>query len=222
MGYLADLQTMTSPREVADFTVDHVRASTGARWAEVVQTNPANGALITLAAADGELTDELQHCRAVADEPPAPGNPSLAPTIVLDDLAVASPWPRFAALATARTPVRSAVLTYVAAYDTAVVVPVYDDRPRFFTAERRQYAALVAQLAGLVLTRLAMTETVGHLRVAIASRDHVATAIAMLCARRGLSPEAAFQLLRATSSHTNRKLRDIATDVLRDGDLPTD
>lgn len=219
-GFLVDAQTMADAHELAEFTVEHVRAASGARWAEVVRTNPSDGSLVTLAATDADITSALQDCRAVAGEPPAPGDPRLPGTIVLDDLTVASPWPRFGAMAATRTPVRSAVLPYVRVQETAVVVPVYDDRPGFFTPPRRQYVELVAQLAGMLLTRLAMADALGHLRTAMSSRQHIGNAVGVLIARRGLSPDAAFQLLRTTSSRRHRKLRDIATDVLRDGELP--
>lgn len=219
--YLSELQTMTTPQEVAEYSVDHLLAMTVARWAEVVQTNPTTGALTTLAAADAELAEELQQCRIATGEPPAPDAPGLPTTIVFDDLEVSSPWPDFAEIAVARTPVRSAVLTYTPVHNTAIVVPVYDDRIGYFTTERRQYADLVARLVGLVLTRLAMEKVLKQLSAAMRSRQHVGNAVGVLCVRQGLTPEAAFDLLRVASSHTNRKLRDIATDVIAGGDLPS-
>jgi len=45
----------------------------------------------------------------------------------------------------------------------------------------------------------------------------IGTAIGILMAVRGITEPEAFDLLRVVSQHTNRKLRDIAEDVVRLG-----
>ena len=58
-----------------------------------------------------------------------------------------------------------------------------------------------------------------HLREALESRDVIGQAKGILMARRGCTPEAAFEALRKVSQHRNVKLRQIAEQVVYLGDL---
>ncbi len=61
--------------------------------------------------------------------------------------------------------------------------------------------------------------TAANLRAALASNRQIGAAIGVLMALRGLTAEQAFDLLRTTSNRTNRKLRDLADEVVRTGTL---
>ncbi len=61
--------------------------------------------------------------------------------------------------------------------------------------------------------------TAANLRAALASNRQIGAAIGVLMALRGLTAEQAFDLLRTTSNQTNRKLRDLADEVVRTGTL---
>jgi ANTAR domain len=56
-----------------------------------------------------------------------------------------------------------------------------------------------------------------HLRIALHSSRQIGAAIGIVMSAHKLTDEGAFQLLRAASQHTHRKLRDIADDVIRTG-----
>lgn len=58
-----------------------------------------------------------------------------------------------------------------------------------------------------------------HLREALESRDVIGQAKGILMARRGCTPDVAFEALRKVSQHRNIKLRDIAEQVVYHGDL---
>ncbi|MGX5657244.1 ANTAR domain-containing protein [Geodermatophilus nigrescens] len=58
------------------------------------------------------------------------------------------------------------------------------------------------------------------LRAALGSNRRMGMAIGVLMASRRLTAEQAFDALRTASSHANRKLRDVAEDVLWTGTLP--
>jgi GAF domain-containing protein len=77
--------------------------------------------------------------------------------------------------------------------------------------------ALAGCAAGAVVTAAAAersAETARHLRQALASRAVIEQAKGVLLARHGCSPEDAFEWLAAESQRTNRKLRDVARDVV--------
>ena len=58
-----------------------------------------------------------------------------------------------------------------------------------------------------------------NLRVALASNRQIGAAVGVLMGLRGLTAEQAFDLLRTTSNRTNRKLRDLADEVVLTGTL---
>ena len=57
-------------------------------------------------------------------------------------------------------------------------------------------------------------EVVHHLRCAIESRDLIGQAKGLVMAKAGCSSDDAFDLLRAQSQHENRKLTDIAAELV--------
>ncbi|MET0966144.1 MAG: response regulator, partial [Nakamurella sp.] len=61
---------------------------------------------------------------------------------------------------------------------------------------------------------------VTQLRAALESNRLIGTAVGMLITSLGLSAAQAFQLLVRASQKTNRKLRDLAAEVIADGRLP--
>lgn len=219
LGLLEAVRRLEDPERVAAYAVDHLRDLTGARFAEVVVSGPGRG-LTVLATADSGTTAELMRTRAEVEAPPRPDLVTAGSVVVVDDLAVASPWDEFAALAVRRTAVRSAVLPYLAAGTrTGVVVPVSDDRPGWFTPERQAYVRLVGGLTAQALGALADAESVLHLTEGLEGRARVGMAVGVLVGRRGLEPDEAFALLRTRSQHTGVRLRDLAERVLVDGDL---
>lgn len=57
-------------------------------------------------------------------------------------------------------------------------------------------------------------EALYHLRCAVESRDLIGQAKGLVMAKTGCSSEDAFDLLRAQSQHENRKLTDIAAELV--------
>ncbi|MFP5282046.1 MAG: ANTAR domain-containing protein [Actinomycetes bacterium] len=213
-SYLRGVATLEDPTRVIRYTVDHVRDVTGAEWAEFVETRA--GRMSVLVSTEPALTAELMRTRIETHEPPDPSDALASQTVLIQDLAVDSPWPAFGRLAAARTPVRSAVLPYVVVADrVSAVMPVFDRRIGHFTPERENYVRLVAALAALTLSRLAALDKAYHLAIGLETRQRVGVAIGILATKNsGLTPDAAFDLLRVTSQHSNRKLRDLAEEVI--------
>ncbi len=70
-------------------------------------------------------------------------------------------------------------------------------------------------------TVAAYEEKIAHLQRALVSNRRIGIAIGILMARAGYTDEQAFECLRAASQQHNRKLRDIAEDVIYTGAIPT-
>lgn len=99
------------------------------------------------------------------------------------------------------------------------VLRFFTDRVGSWNEEQRQEAGVFAALAAVAIDRAALRSATDNLRRAVVSNRRIGTATGILMARRGLTDEAAFELLRCASQNGNRKLRDIADEVVLTGDL---
>ena len=97
---------------------------------------------------------------------------------------------------------------------------VYSTQPRPWTAREleavAEFAAVAAELvtAGVELANRELE--VAQLRQALTNRVWIEQGKGVLAATRGTGPDAAFQQLRATARATNRKLAEVAQEVVQD------
>jgi AmiR/NasT family two-component response regulator len=71
-----------------------------------------------------------------------------------------------------------------------------------------------------VPTRSEREDEVEQLRAALASARHIGAAIGIVMAAHRCTEDEAFEMLACASMHQNRKLREVAGDVVRTGALP--
>ncbi len=94
----------------------------------------------------------------------------------------------------------------------------YSERPGAFGNESRQLAELLARPATAVLLTARAHEAthrlVEALRTALQSRPVIDLAKGILMAQRGCSEDEAFDILRCESQRRNKKLRDLAQDIV--------
>jgi hypothetical protein len=98
---------------------------------------------------------------------------------------------------------------------------LYSSRPDVFGTGTLNLAAVFAAHAKILLTSGEHSPSVEGLERAIGTRRQIDMAIETLMDVHDVSEETAFAMLRVTSDHLNRRLRDIADDVARTGRLPT-
>lgn len=65
-------------------------------------------------------------------------------------------------------------------------------------------------------------DEIANLKRALATSRQIGTAVGVIMASHKVTDSQAFDLLRKKSQTTNRKLRDVAEDVVLTGTLPTD
>jgi anti-anti-sigma regulatory factor len=142
------------------------------------------------------------------------------PAYALDqDLAQASAWPQFAAVATAHGlgAVLSTALLPAQRAGLSGALNIYAHRHGITETDRHR-ALLLATHASLALQHARSAEIAElertHLHRAIASRDVIGQAKGILMARQGIDADAAFDLLRRTSQDLNVKLADIAATLV--------
>ena len=83
-------------------------------------------------------------------------------------------------------------------------------------AERLHDVGNRAELAAATAENERLTVEVSNLHIALDTRTAIAMAMGMLMEQSKVTPDDAFTLLRRASQRTNRKLHDIAADVVAD------
>jgi hypothetical protein len=190
-------------------------------WASLTFATSDNRRPVTLAATDGvaETADLIQYragggpcLQAVAD----------STDVRIDDLAREQRWPSFVAAALAGTPVRSVVSCSLAeggheqlSLNLYSAIPLADDQPD------QDSLAEVRGACSVALTAIEQRHRADHLDRALVSGRRIGAAIGILMASRRLTEQQAFDALRVASQRGNRKLRDVAEDVLLTGELPS-
>ena len=141
---------------------------------------------------------------------------------IVEDLLIETRWPEYAARVSAVTRLRSIMVFPLQLGEQVLgVLPFYDVSPGFFDAAHRDVAEVYADYAAVALARAEAAERAGNLALAVASNRIIGQAIGILMTRYGLRDCDAFDVLRLASQASQLKVRDIADDVVREGDLPS-
>jgi GAF domain-containing protein len=138
-----------------------------------------------------------------------------------NDITRQSRWPELARHVVERTPVR-AMLAVPLVDDgrRTGALNVFADRADAFDAESVSQAAILASFASIALAGARHSERATQLEVGVATNREIGAAIGILMATHGITSEEAFDMLSKASQRLNRKLRDIASGIVR-GEPPT-
>jgi transcriptional regulator with GAF, ATPase, and Fis domain len=124
-------------------------------------------------------------------------------------------WPEFAASA-ARHGVHSSLSMPVVAAGTGIgALNFYDRRVAYFDPAKRELASSFAGQCVIAGLYWSIASEATGLAKAMESRGTIDQAKGVLMATMGCNADEAFRLLRAQSQHENRKLRDIAEEIVR-------
>jgi GAF domain-containing protein len=172
-------------------------------------------------AATDEVSAEVDKVQYATGEGPCLSAIVERDTFRTADLAAESRWPKFSGPAVQRTGVRS-VLAYrlFTDADTFGALNLYSRERDAFDDEAVGIGSILAAHAALAFARAREREQVSGLEQAVASNRAIGTAIGILMATHRIDQDEAFELLRTVSQRTNRKLREIADEVIRTGQLP--
>jgi transcriptional regulator with GAF, ATPase, and Fis domain len=136
-----------------------------------------------------------------------------------DDLATEDRWPAFAHRAEHETGIVSMLsFRLFVEDDTMGALNLYSKREAAFDDDAVAVGAVFASHAAVALSSARHDENMDR---AIASRDIIGQAKGILMSNDHLDADAAFDALRSASQRLNRKLVDVATDVTKTGELPT-
>lgn len=139
-------------------------------------------------------------------------------TLVAPDLSVERRWPLWAPWAHDELKVGSmiSVLVYCGS-DSFGALSMYSHRGERFDADD---VAIAQTLAAQVATFLTAGREIHQLGNALHSRTTIGQATGLVMGRLQVDSGQAFDYLRRVSSHSNRKLLDVADAIVRTGRLP--
>ncbi|HTZ43331.1 MAG TPA: ANTAR domain-containing protein [Jatrophihabitans sp.] len=226
-GELAALGRLLAADEPLDLPATRVtvlagalRAVPAAAHASLTFWSAGKRAPVTLASTDGTAlaSDQLQYR---AEEGPSLQAIRDRGLVQAPDLAAERRWPAYVPAALAESPVRGVLSCSLADGGHRNLALT------FYSAAAGQLAAVDPDVIGTVIGGCAMAlaaaeqrHRADNLEHALESSRRIGVAVGVLMANRRVSEQDALEALKATSQRTNRKLRELAEDVVLLGDLP--
>jgi GAF domain-containing protein len=141
----------------------------------------------------------------------------------VDDLADDARWPHFGPQATAAG-VRSVLALPLVTNGRLGALNLYARYPAAFGVVDRAKGVILASLAGLAVSAARSHEDEErrseNLNMALGTREVIGQAQGILMERERITAAQAFDILRHASQHLNRKLRDVAQDLVDTGARP--
>jgi GAF domain-containing protein len=137
------------------------------------------------------------------------------------DLATDPRWPKFGPAAAEAVGVRS-VLSIRLALDDADAMAglnLYSYQRGAFDVRAQDVAMLLATHAGVIVSRQLVREKATQLETALTTNREIGLAMGVLMSSHKITRDEAFTMLRIASQRSNRKVRDIATEVADTGTL---
>jgi GAF domain-containing protein len=142
-------------------------------------------------------------------------------TVVVHDLARDDRFPGYAAEMVATTPVRSVVSHSLRLGRTVVgVMSCYARCPDLFDEAAVERARLLADHAAVAIELAVAEDRADNLQAALQRSRSIGAAVGILVERYRLTPDDAFALLSRLSQDHNRKVADVAAQLLETGTVP--
>jgi GAF domain-containing protein len=192
--------------------------------AEVVSPTAACGMTVrrdgrpfTVSSSD-DLAAQVDEIQYGADEGPCLESLRNGQIVEVDDLTRDERWRRYRPHAIARGVVSSLSLPLAVDGQVVAALNLYAKQAGAFHEPARQHAeAFAAQCAAalaLTLRQADQADLHQQLNEAMTSRSVIDQAIGILMGQQRCNATTAFDLLRQASQHRNRKLRDVAVEII--------
>jgi len=179
----------------------------------------------TTKAATGGLVYEVDTYQYEIGEGPCLEAVASREIIEIEEMESDRRWPRFGSHAAERGVHSSLSLPMLVRGEAIGALNLYAFRPQAFTLADRQTGTMFAAQAAVTVanaqTYASSVQLAQQLREALDSRAVIDQAMGILIGRTGERPEEAFTALRVRSQGENRKLREVAADVIRSATVGT-
>ncbi|MFG1813619.1 GAF and ANTAR domain-containing protein [Kribbella sp. NPDC049174] len=133
----------------------------------------------------------------------------------VEDMRRETRWPRFAPRAAELGALSMLAFPLFVKDDNFCALNLYADEAHAFTDESEHVGRLLATHAAVAYSGAQREE---HLLAAIETRDLIGQAVGLLMERYSITSDRAFDTLVRFSRQSNRKLRDLALELIRDAE----
>ena len=171
---------------------------------------------VTSQAPTGELPAQVDAIQEETQQGPCLDAAYKQQTVRVQNMATERRWPRFAQRASAAGAASMLSLQLYVEGDNLGALNLYARTPEAFTDESEQVGLLFAAHAAIAY---AGVRKGAQFAQALISRDLIGQAKGILMERYKISGERAFLLLTRVSQSSNRKLHDIAAELVEHGTL---
>ena len=213
---LTELTTPSVLQRLVDLVAQAMPAGSEVSITTVRDDRPATAAFT------GQLADDLDESQYERGYGPCLEAAISGQFVEIADARTEDRWPAYVpalleggALSVLAAPVPAAQLT--------AGLNVYARTTQAFTDEDRATLAMFAAYAAAALTNLDALQNArdlaDNLQKAMVFRSVIEQAKGILMERHKLTPDRAFRLLADASMHTNRKVRDVAEDLVLTGEM---
>jgi GAF domain-containing protein len=222
---LAAALTVLTDLMLATPSVDDLLGDLARLAADVVAPPAACGVTLrrnshpVTVATSAALASDLDEAQYDSGEGPCVQAMYTGEAVSVPDFTAESRWGAFPSNALAYGIRSSLSLPLEVDGDTRGAMNLYARAREAFAADAERRATLFAAQASAALTVVTRqarhVELTAQLRGALASRTVIDQAIGILMAQQRCDADTGFGLLRAASQHQNRKLREVARDIVR-------
>jgi hypothetical protein len=218
---LLEQVTEDGPLEVMHQLLDAiVELVPGAHWASVTMVRKK--ALRTLCSShpDAERADAIQYALGTGPCVDAAVDDSVYVTGAVDQ---DERWPEYGRRVHEEVGVCSIMahrLTLLDDSDVVAALNIYSRDPDAFDDDAVRQGTLSATQCSLLVSAHLAAERSDNLTKALGSNREIGMAMGVLMARRQVTRDEAFAMLRRSSQDSNRKVTEVAADVVETGQLP--
>ncbi|MEO7260429.1 MAG: GAF and ANTAR domain-containing protein [Jatrophihabitantaceae bacterium] len=169
-------------------------------------------------AATGELPRAVDHAQYDLGEGPCLDSLYDQRTVRLSDLETEPRWPRFVARASELGVGSMLAVQLFVDGENMGALNLTSRQANAFDDESEHVALMFASHASVAMSG---ERARGHLQAAVSTREVIGQAQGILMERFKITGEMAFHMLMLASQDSNRKLREIADELVSTGALPT-
>ena len=218
---LAQLARIVLADETMDSVLSRVaqltkQVVTGADEVSVTLVTPKGAAT---AAYTGELAMQADERQYGLDTGPCLDAGRGGVVLLIRDMRTEDRWPEYAPQAAKAGVLSSLSVPLPIQEDVIGALNIYSTSPNAFSdddiARGEAFAAYAAIAVSNANTVVSTAEQAEQMKAAMMSRVEIEQAKGILMAREGMSPDAAFEVLVRASQRENRKLRDIAREIVQ-------
>jgi GAF domain-containing protein len=191
-------------------------------WAAVAVTDHLTWRPARLSASnDPELADVIAKIAGGCGVSPGIAAFDSGETVVVHDLSQDHRFPEYAAQMIAGTQIRSVVSHGLRLGGATVgVMTCYARCPDLFDEAAVERAHLLAQHAVIAIEAAVVDDRADNLEAALVRSRTIGAAVGILVERFRLSADGAFAVLARLSQNQNRKVADVAVELLETGTVP--